>query len=170
MNFFEQELGKVVAHSGLKDPVFSGRVCYGDLGGDNRVKLQFVTLGFADHYEALKATVLNRTDGAVDTLLFRFRDIWGKQHSPNHHDGTPYIWTSDGKHGWCIYTPTDADYRRLGEEVKAYVGVFAIEPPTHEKRVSRPDEKESVMKKLREAKADPAPRTPLSEKDHEPGL
>lgn len=54
INFFEQELRKLAdVCGGLSNPVFAGRACYGDLGGDNRVKLQFVTTGYADHYEAL---------------------------------------------------------------------------------------------------------------------
>jgi len=66
MNFFEQELRKLAAAcGGITNPVFAGRACYGDLGGDNRVKLQFVTLGHADHYVALKATVLMRSHDAV---------------------------------------------------------------------------------------------------------
>ena len=66
MNYFEQELRRVeAACGGISNPVFAGRACYGDLGGDNRVKLQFVTLGYADHYEALKATVLNIRHGLM---------------------------------------------------------------------------------------------------------
>jgi hypothetical protein len=170
MNFFEQELGKVASGCGLKDPVYAGRACYGDLGGGNRVKLQFVTLGHAHHYEALKATVLSTTDGVVDTLLFRFRDLWGKKYDLHHQSGMPHIWSSSEKDEWHIYTPTDADFKQLGGEVKAYIGVFAIEPPVHEKTVSRSDEKESVIKKLREADANPAPRRASQGKDYEPGL
>jgi hypothetical protein len=170
MNFFEQELGKAVSNTGLKNPVYAGRACYGNLGGGNRVKLEFVTLGHAHHYEALKATVLSTTEGVVDTLLFRFRDLWGKKYDLHHQDGMPHIWSSNERDEWHIYTPTDADFKQLGEEIKAYTSVFAIESPTREKVAPRSDERESVLKKLREADANPAPRKASPGKDHEPGL
>lgn len=98
MNIYEQELRRVAAAcDGVSNPVFAGRACYADLGGDNRVKLQFVTVGYADHYEALKAMVLNRADGEVDALLFRFSDVWGKKQDTSHLGGVPHIWTYNGK-------------------------------------------------------------------------
>jgi hypothetical protein len=166
MNFFEQELRKLTGLcTGLQNPVFAGRSCYGDLGGDNRVKLQFVTLGHADHYEALKATVLNRAEGEVDTLLFRFDDMWGKKQvsNPNFREGViPYIWTSDRESDWYVYRPTDADFRQLAQAVSAYIGVFADRSLASEK--TRTDEKESVIGRIREAKKNPAPRKAPAEK------
>ena len=95
MNFFEHELRRVAdACGGVINLTFAGRACYGDLGGDNRVKLQFVTLGHANNYVALEATVLNRTEGKVDSLLFRFEDVWGKKQvaNPNFREGLiPYM-------------------------------------------------------------------------------
>jgi len=35
----------------------------GSIGADLRVKAEFVTCGYADHYEALQLTILNRTEG-----------------------------------------------------------------------------------------------------------
>ena len=129
MNFFEQELRKLVSVcDGVSNPVFAGRACYGDLGGDNRVKLQFVTMGYADNYEALKATILNRTDGEVDVNTFRFADIWGKKKvsNPNYSDGfIPHIYSNGLKVDWPVYKPTDADFKQLADSVSAYVNVFA---------------------------------------------
>ena len=127
------------------------------LGGDNRVKLQFVTLGHADHYAALKATILNRSEGEVDTLLFRFEDIWGKKQvsNPNFREGViPHIWTSDSKSDWYIYRPTDADTKKLAAEVGAYLEVFTDRSRVPEKA----RERDSVIKTIREAKKNPAPR------------
>ena len=61
MNYFEQELRRILgACNGITAPTFAGRASFGDLGSDNRIKLQFVTTGTAYHYEALEATILNR--------------------------------------------------------------------------------------------------------------
>ena len=169
MNFYEQELRRVAAAcGGISNPVFAGRACFADLGGDNRVKLQFVTLGHADHYEALKATVLNRADGEVDTLLFRFADVWGKKMNSSFNGGVPHIWTNSGKHDWYGYRPTDKDMQELAGAVSGYVGVFAIRPPARAQDKAKAGEKDSVVKKLRDAKKSSAPRIPQPQKDHGP--
>ena len=162
MNYFEQELRRVAKACGeVGSPTFAGRACYGDLGGDNRVKLQFVTLGHADHYSALKATVLNRSDGEVDTLLFRFADTWGKKQvsNPNFRDGViPYIWTYNGESEWYVYRPTDADIKQLAAEIGAYLAVFTDRSLVPEKARGQTGEKESVIKTIRDSKQNPPPR------------
>ena len=155
MNFFEQELRRIVgACDGISNPTFVGRACFADLGGDNRVKLQFVTLGTHEQYEALKATVLNRSDGEVDSLLFRFSDTWGKKFDHGYKDGIPHIWTYNGKTEWYAYRPSDADIKKLAAEAGAYLAVFTDRFRVPEKA----REQDSVIKTIREAKKNPAPR------------
>lgn len=158
MNFFEQELRKLAdACGGITDPVFAGRACFGNLGGDNRVKLEFITLGFADKYEALQATVINRVNGPLDSVRFRFADVWGKKEVSNRSfsDGIiPHIWSSDQRSDWYVYKPTGADLKQLAAAVGAYLGVFADKTLAPEK--ARPTGKESVTQKLREARQTPA--------------
>jgi len=171
MNVFEQELRRVAVSGGISNPVFAGRACYGDLGGDNRVKLQFVTQGTADRYEALKATILNREDGVVDSLLFRFADTWGKKFDHGYKDGTPYIWTYQGKSEWYAYTPTDADIKKLAGEVGGYLDVFTVHPLAREQAKVPHGERESVVKKLRDAEQGRVPHNPAAaKKDNEPEL
>ena len=163
MNYFEQELRRVAdVCDGIINPTFAGRACYGDLGSDNRVKLEFVTLRQADHYPALKATILNRIEGEVDTLLFRFEDIWGKKHDKGYDGGIPHIWTNDGKSEWYSYYPTGADIKQLAAELGAYLAVFTDRSLIPEKAQGRVGEKESVIKTIRESKQNPAPRKDAS--------
>jgi hypothetical protein len=150
LNFFEQELRKL-ADAGIEpDSVtFAGRACYVDLGGQNRAKLQFITTGYADHYSTLAVDILNRTDGKVDSLLFRFEDIWGKKptQNPNFRDGImPHIWTSGQKSEWYVYKPTPADFERLAEAVSNYLSVFV------ERDVEREPEKSAFDKALSRGK------------------
>ncbi len=158
INFFEQELRRLTGQcTGVENPVFAGRACYLDLGGDNRAKLLFITMGHADHYEALKVTVLNRMDGEMDALVFRFGDIWGAKpvHNPNFPSGVkPHIWSDGGSHDWYVYRPTDADFRQLAAAVSGYLSVFSDR--------SQQREKDSVTKKLREAAK--APKEPSNKK------
>ena len=82
-NFFEQELRKLFEDGEIiRSPHFAGRACLGTLGTDLRVKAQFVTTGVADHYDALKLSILNRSDGLIDTLTLKLRDVWGKSQFP----------------------------------------------------------------------------------------
>ena len=54
-NFFEQELRKLFGDGEIiRSPSFTGRACLGTLGKDLRVRAQFVTSGYADHYDTLK--------------------------------------------------------------------------------------------------------------------
>lgn len=128
MNFFEQELRKLADQSDtLEDSRFIGRACYGKVSDNIRVKLQFVTMGFADKYEAVKATLINNTEGAIDTAIIRLRDVWGMKSvdNPNFPEGiSPHIWTYGGKSEWYIYNPIPADYEILAGSVDEYLELF----------------------------------------------
>lgn len=130
MNYLVEELKKIIgpAHP---DAAYAGRACFVSLGPFNRAKVEFTTLGHADHYEALKVTVLNREDGPVDTLTLRFAGILGKKQvsNPNFRDSIhPHIWMDRGMADWYVYQPTQADYRALRAELSAYLGVFLEGP------------------------------------------
>jgi hypothetical protein len=128
-NFFEQELRKLFGDGTvIEDPTFVGRVCMGTLGKDLRVRAQYVTSGYADHYDALKITVLNRTEGPVDTLTLKLKDVLGSKpvpRNPNFPNGvSPHIWTNNGKSEWYAYQPTQTDLKLICREVSRYLDVF----------------------------------------------
>lgn len=125
MNFFEQELRKIVG-SQYPDAAFVGRACYVRLNEMNRAKIQFTTCGTADRYQALQMTILNRNDGQVDTLRLRFADLLGKGqiNNPYIQQSGPYAWTYNGKTEWYAYHPNDRDYRQLTDAVSGYLDVF----------------------------------------------
>ena len=76
MNFFESELKKIMGDSAiLKDQKYVGRMCYGTIGGDLRARVEFVTLGVSDHYAGIKASVINRKEGVVDSILLQFSKV-----------------------------------------------------------------------------------------------
>lgn len=132
MNFFEQELRKVVSPRFL-DATYVGRACYVPLGEGLRARLQFVTCGHADHYVALKMTVLNPKEGDVDSLLVRFADLLGKKptNNPYFKNGIlPYIWENDNTAEWYVYQPTAKDYADMSDAVSSYLGVFQSQEQT----------------------------------------
>lgn len=128
MNFYERELQKIVSLGvPITNPKYVGGACYGRLDDDLRIKLQFSTLGYADHYEAIKATVINRVDGPIDSALFRFSDVLGKKQvsNPNFRDSImPCAWAYDGKTEWYVYKPTEQDYKQLCAAVSDYCDIF----------------------------------------------
>lgn len=128
MNFFEQELKRLFAKDHAFDDVkFIGKVCYGTLGEKTRMKLEFVTIGTYQKYEGIKATVIDKTDGVIDTLTLKFSDVWGKKklNNPNFRDGIePYVWIYNEKAEWYAYEPTNADYKVMAESVSDYAELF----------------------------------------------
>jgi hypothetical protein len=129
MNFFEQELRKLVGQSdALADPRYIGRACYGGVNGNIRAKLQFVTMGYADRYEALKTTLINNTEGEIDCNIIRLKDVWGAKpvNNPNFPDGvSPHIWKTNGDYDWYAYKPTPRDYEILAGSVDEYLEMFS---------------------------------------------
>ena len=73
MTFYEQELRKIVGER-YPDAAYVGRACYVRLNDMNRAKIQFVTGMIASQYNALQLTILNRSEGQVDTCLLYTSD------------------------------------------------------------------------------------------------
>ena len=135
-NFFEQELRKLFADGSIiESPQFVGRACLGTLGGDLRVRAQFVTGIVANQYNALKIVVLNRTDGPVDTMVLKLKDLLGTKAAPR-------IWDDSGNAQWYGYRPTIADYETIRQAADDYLSVFRAEihrerPPVSKSKTSR---------------------------------
>ncbi len=115
--------GKIIDNSAC-----SGQACLGTLGKDLRVRVQFVSTHISGEYDALKLTVLNRTDGPVDAQILKLEDLLGKKPipgNPNFPEGVaPHIWDNYGKLEWYAYRPTDADYDTIRQAAGQYLDVF----------------------------------------------
>ena len=135
MTFFEKELRKIVGTQ-YPEATYVGRACYVRLSEMNRARVEFTTMGYADRYEALRLTILNRQDGPVDKLAIRFVDVWGKGQTSNLYVQQigPYAWTYNGKTEWYSYQPTQKDYEALTAEVSEYLEVFMEQAQTAEQQ------------------------------------
>lgn len=127
MNFYEKEMRDFFGNSELlQDAHFCGRTCLARLDEDLRVKLQLTTTGIIDQYDAIKLSIINRTDGVVDQQLFHFSDIIGKQLRNGRDAIEPHIWEYDGKPSW--YLPiTRADRTQIADTILDYVGMYQDE-------------------------------------------
>ncbi len=126
MTFFEQELRKIVGAI-YPDAKYIGRAAYVELGGGNRGKFEFVTLGCADNYEAIHASVINQSDGKLDAVTLRFADLFSPKKLPMAQK--PHAWENGGKVEWYGFTPTAADYDKLIAAISDYTELFEAQAP-----------------------------------------
>ena len=128
MSFFENELQKIVCLGvPVSDPKYVGGAFYGNLGANLRLKLQFITQGTHAHYEAIKATVIKRNDGPVDSAVFNLADVIGTPGMKRPTSGTalrPHIWEYNDRLDWYSYHPNAKDYKALCDTVSDYCSVF----------------------------------------------
>ena len=119
MNFFETELKKMTAKvAAMKNPKLVGSACIARLTDTTTVKVEFARCIEADRRYGILITVLNRTEGKIDSLTVKFEDLWGK------HDGF-YVWTAYNDPKWYGYHPTTADYTKTAKAISDYLENFA---------------------------------------------
>lgn len=127
MNFFEQELrrftGRTTAFKSCK-ALYAGRACFIPLSGSRRARLEFVTSGVADQYDALQVTILSVTNGKIDCLRFHFKDSFAPRKSGCSGICYPHIWVDRGKPEWYV-APTAAEIAGLAQTAHDYVMLFA---------------------------------------------
>lgn len=127
MTIFEKELRNMFGSSEqFKERAYSGKSMVAKLDDDLRVKMSFVTLGVSGEYPALRVKVINRTEGEIDSELFRFSDIIGTQRTAYNNKVEPHIWHVDGKDEW--YIPISQNERdRIADTVLDYVSMYQDE-------------------------------------------
>lgn len=136
MTFYEQELRKIVG-ARYPDATYVGRACYVRLSEQNRAKIQFVTEWISNQYNALQITILNRSEGKVDTLRLRFSDLLGAKltSNPNFQCGVePHVWDDYGKVHWYVYSPTQQDYEVFSNAVADYLELFQDQRQSTDRR------------------------------------
>ena len=131
MNYFEQELRNIVGRCEyIRNPNYVGRACVGRLDDDFVVKMEFENTMIRDKYNALRITLMNRSEGEIDSQLIRFNELWGVK-SFNGNDIDPHIWKYNDEVSWYCYTPTNAELKALSQSVDDYLECF-VEPAFEE--------------------------------------
>lgn len=128
MNYFEQELRRLFGNdTAISDKTFVGKAFFGKLTDKLNVRIEFVSIGIADRYDGIKATIINRNEGPVDAITLHFFDLFGRKavSNPNFRDGiVPHIWKYGEEIHWYIYKPNKADYDWIFEAINNYLDVF----------------------------------------------
>ena len=123
MNKMERELRRLFGESDIiYKAMYSGKTMIGMIDNDVRIKIEFSSTKVSGKYDALKATVINRTDGAVDTTMFKIKDMIGLK---NGHE--PHIWDDGTQADWFIISPTASDYTKMSDVLHDYMAMFASE-------------------------------------------
>lgn len=128
MNFFQKQLKRLLEDERRALPKvisYLGRTAYVPLSSNRQARVEFVTLIFAEKYEAVKVTILNASEGMVDQMLFRFKDYFSRMPvGGGISKELPHIWIYDGKPEWYV-TPDSADFAVLSSEIWQYIRLFA---------------------------------------------
>ncbi len=126
MSFYETELKKMIRGIPfIQSHTLAGKSILGKLDRDLRVKISLVTTGIAEHYDALKVHIINRTEGEVDIQLVKFRDILSNG---------KYIVIVEGRDGptWGLNSPLQSDYIKINQFLHNYLSYFAPEQEPEE--------------------------------------
>lgn len=127
MNFYEQEMRQMFGDTDIiQDAKFVGKTMLGKLDEDLRVKLQFVDTFISGQYNAVRATIINRTDGVIDQETFKFRDIIGPYRKKSGDLVDPHMWEYNNKPEW--YTPLTMSLKaQIADTVLDYVSLYQSE-------------------------------------------
>lgn len=110
----------------IHDARFCGRTMLGKLDDELRVKLQLISTYIANQYDAVQATIINRTEGVVDKQTFKFSDIIGKQQRGDLSGVSPHIWDDNDRARWYIPV-TASEKAQIAETILGYVGMYQEE-------------------------------------------
>lgn len=130
MNFYEKEMRQMFGDSDIiHDAKFVGRTMLGKLDDDLRVKLEFIATHISGQYNAVKASVINRTEGVVDQQVFKFADIIGAYNRPGMSPINPHMWEYAAKPEW--YTPVTLSQKvQIADRVLDYISMYQGEDMT----------------------------------------
>ncbi len=130
MNKMEHELRRMFRESELLyDAMFCGKMMIGKLDKDVRAKVEFWSTNVHKHYDALKVTIMNRTEGTIDMTVLKFGDIIGPRIGAD-----PYYWDEGHSPGWYGFKMTGDEYDQISDTVHDYMSMFAQENIGYEMR------------------------------------
>ena len=123
MTFFEKELKKIALNSKyIKKEKYVGNVCVFELTENSTARIEFVTTGCADNYNAIRVTLINKKEGVIDKLGMYICDIIGKK-CVRGEMMRPYIWKYHDV-DWYSYHPTNDDYKLMAQKIDDYLSCF----------------------------------------------
>lgn len=122
MNFFQEQLKRFISQCDNASKVkYIGRTAFISIGDDMKIKLEFITLGVADNYVAIRMTAINNTE-EVDITLIRFDDYCTPKDI--NYRITPYIWRNGSEYEW-YKSPSINEISTMAGSIDDYISVFS---------------------------------------------
>ena len=109
----------------IKNPLIVGRTLTGTLDEDLRIKCQFISSQVQGKYDTIRAVIINRTGGEVDSQNFLFADIIGMQQRSNGLPPlAPHMWENNNPKGSWYIQPTIEQKAKIGDTVLTYAEMY----------------------------------------------
>lgn len=127
MNLYEKELRMMFGDTDIiKNPLIVGRTLTGILDEDLRIKLKIIASEVQGRFDTIRAVIINRTGGEVDSQNFLFADIIGMQKRTNGLEPiVPHMWDNGNPKGaWYGSGPTIEQKAMIGDTVLNYAGLY----------------------------------------------
>ena len=111
----------------MQDIHYVGKACYGRLEENLRGKIE-LGQGFMDSgYTRLTVSVLERTNGLVDQMMFLISDVTGLKKETNGERMAGPELSSYKDSVWWNCEIDEADYQKIAEAVNGYLSLFQSE-------------------------------------------
>ncbi len=128
MNFFEGQFRKMFWGSDMiQSPFYVDGVCFGTVGRDHLVQMQFIAFQDIDQFDGLEIVVVHRTSGQQETFYLRLEDIWERviilSKSGYSREAIP-CWFNVKTNSSTSYGPTWEEWKRLQDAVKDRLDSF----------------------------------------------
>ena len=126
MNLYERELRMMFGDTDIiKNPLIVGRTLTGILDEELRIKLKIIASEVQGKYDTIRAVIINRTGGEVDSQNFLFADIIGMQKRANGLEPiVPHMWDNGNPKGSWYIQPTIEQKAMIRDTVLNYAGMY----------------------------------------------
>lgn len=126
MNLYEKELRMMFGDTDIiKNPLIVGRTLTGILDEDLRIKLKIIASEVQGKFDTIRAVIINRTGGEVDSQNFLFADIIGMQKRANGLEPiVPHMWDNGNPKGAWYISPTIEQKSAIGDTVLEYAEMY----------------------------------------------
>ena len=126
MNLYERELRMMFGDTDIiKNPLIVGRTLTGILDEDLSITLKIIASEVQGKYDTIRAVIINRTGGEVDSQNFLFADIIGMQKRANGLEPiVPHMWDNGNPKGSWYIQPTIEQKAMIGDTVLNYAGMY----------------------------------------------
>lgn len=125
MDFYEQEMQKMFGENQcLQKTEFVGKTMLAMLDDRKLLKVEFINTAAANHYNAVRVSIIDKENGVMDKQIMKFSEIIGTYKLRSSSESIqPFMWDDGERSEW--YVPiTNAQKAKIAEKVISYAEMF----------------------------------------------